>query len=129
MEHYCSVCGDGAHSMPRDEAQAEVETAAELTAAEVEIARINADRDIKLARINAGVIETEQVAELAHAEGKAEGMAEVIEAAAPEPEQPPVIELPPAPEPEPEPEPMQPPPADESREPRPPAKPKGFFGL
>jgi hypothetical protein len=73
---YCPECG-----AVRAEAESEPDVIVEAEHTEkpdVEIARIQADRDIKLAKITAGVAETDQVAELAHAEGVAEGMAEAI---------------------------------------------------
>jgi hypothetical protein len=93
----------------------EPESVEEVTSAEVEIARINAKRDVDLAKINAGVAEhvseVDQAAELAHAEGEADGLREALE-----PEPAPEIHVD-APEPEPIPEEVPdaaPPPAESS---------------
>ena len=93
---FCPTCGIDHHAEPPViEAEAEVTEAAIVERADVEIARIQADRDVALARINAGVdkaiAENETVTALAHAEGRAEGQAEIIDAVTPDPE--------PAPEP------------------------------
>lgn len=77
---YCAHCGS---EIPAAESLAEHEQATEdvaetVASADVEIERIRADKEIKIARISAGVVETDQAAELAHAEGVAEGMAEAI---------------------------------------------------
>ena|ERR1700733_6890842 len=77
---HCPTC----HTDYGEEPEPQVTIEAEHTEKpDVEIARIQADRDIKLAKISAGMIEAEQVAETAHAEGVAEGMAEALH---PEPE-------------------------------------------
>jgi hypothetical protein len=90
---YCSHCGNPVeHETP---VEAEAESVAEVVSADVEIARINADKEIKLAQIGARVeehvSEVDQAADLAHAEGVAEGMAEVITPPEPETPESPVI--------------------------------------
>lgn len=95
----------------------EPESVEEITSAEVEIARINAKRDVDLAKINAGVAEhvaeVDQAAELAHAEGEAEGLREALEPEQPS-ETPPVVVMD---DPSPEPETEAPAPPEESSEP------------
>lgn len=121
--NYCPGCGT---QLEREIEHAEgeaVETeqqTEEITDAAVEIARIEANRDVMIKKIDAGiaehVAEVDTAAELAHAEGEAEGMERVIEAASP-PETPdaPVVVVPDNPPPE-EPE-ITPPPAEDSTEP------------
>lgn len=82
---YCPTCGVDHHAEPPP-AETAADELAEVTAAEVRIAEINAQRDVQLAKIGAGIAESETVADLAHAEGVAEGQADVIETLAPEPE-------------------------------------------
>ena len=121
--HYCPMCGAVHGGEAEAEAIAEVAAVEEVSRADVEIARINADRDIRLARINAGVLDQERDAELAHAEGKAEGVVETLETLAPDPEPAPVVvEADPEPEPELVPEVPAPPVDDDHQdhEPRPP---------
>ena len=90
---FCPECGIDHHAAERAEREAE-QVAADR---EVEIERLRTKRDIEVARIQASaakdIAEEEADADLAHAEGVADGMREIVEAAAPEPE----------PEPEPEP--------------------------
>lgn len=81
---FCPECGADHHAAERAERE-EAERAADR---EVEIERLRTKRDIEVARIQASaakdIAEEEADADLARAEGRAEGMTEVIEAAAPE---------------------------------------------
>src|SRR6266702_6029225 len=103
---FCPECGIDHHVAARAEADA---VKAETDRA-VEIARLETKRDIEVDRITAGaatsISETEAEADVARAEGIAEGMENVIDAAtpdAPAPEGDPIVITGPAPEPEPEP--------------------------
>jgi hypothetical protein len=84
---YCQHCGNPIER--ETPAEAEVEAVEETASAEVEIERIRADKEVKIAQINARVVENvtevDQAAELAHAEGKAEGMEEALSPGSPEP--------------------------------------------
>ncbi len=81
---FCPDCGIDHHAAERTEADA---VKAEADRA-VEIARLETKRDIEVARINAGaataISETEAEADVARAEGIAEGMENVIDAATPD---------------------------------------------
>ncbi len=106
---FCPECGIDHHAAERAEADA----AKAETDRAVEIARLETKRDIEVARINAGaataISETEAEADVARAEGIAEGMETVIDSAAPDAPEPggdPIIVTEPAPEPEPESEPV-----------------------
>lgn len=113
---FCPECGADHHVADR---------AAEAAAdREVTIEKIHADRDIRIAQIEANVrrdvAETENALETAHAEGVAEGMQTVVDAAtgdgqAPElaPDGAPIIVDAAAAAPEPEPEPALAPPVVE----------------
>jgi hypothetical protein len=113
---FCPTCGIDHHVAERAEEQAADRA--------VELARIEANRDITIAKITANVTrdtaDVDQAAELARAEGKAEGMETAIDGAAVDqaPElgdgEPIVVSAPDAePELEPEPE-LAPPPAPPS---------------
>lgn len=102
---YCPECGADHHAAER----AEREETERLADREVEIERLRTKRDIEVARIQASaakdIAEEEADADLAHAEGIAEGMAEVIDAASPDPEPEPepvpvIVDAPAEPEPE-----------------------------
>ena len=75
---YCPECGVDHHAADRIAEQA--------ADREVTLAKIHADRDIKIAQIGANVTrdtaDVDQAAELARAEGKAEGMETAIDGAA-----------------------------------------------
>jgi hypothetical protein len=128
--NYCPGCGAKLNREVEEAEVHETETQTEqITDSAVEIARIEANRDVAVAKINAGVVEhsteVEQAAELAHAEGKAEGLETAL---APEPE--------PAPEPvvvvnDDAPEEPSIPPAEpeEHHEPPKPKHKSGFFGF
>jgi hypothetical protein len=118
---FCPECGTDHHVADR---------AAEAAAdREVTLAKIQADRDIKIAQITANsaaaLAETENALEVAHAEGKVEGMETVIDSAAVgdgqapelgEPGEPIVVESPAEPVAEPEPD-LAPPVVDTSSSP------------
>jgi hypothetical protein len=96
MGNFCSECGSRIEHEPAAVEAAEEVAEKEVTA-DVRIAEIQAERDIKLAQIAARVEEhttdVEQAADLAHAEGKAEGMEAAIAPAetAPSPAAPVVV--------------------------------------
>lgn len=120
---YCAHCGN---PLPEAEGPAEDVTiveAPEVNSAEVEIAKINADRDIRIARIGAGVVESEAVVELAHAEGVAEGLETAVAPPEPPPAEPVVV----VDNNDEEPEPSIPPAEPEEHHERKPAKKSGFF--
>lgn len=121
---YCPECGLDHHAAERAEAE-EVQRIADR---EVEIERLRTKRDIEVARITAGaakdIAEEEAGADLAHAEGRAEGMEDVIDAVAgggndepPAEPEPLVID---APEPGPAVDDDAPPPAEEHHDETPP---------
>lgn len=97
--NYCPGCGtklNREQEAAAETAEHETETQTEeITDAAVEIARIEANRDIAVAKIGAGitehVAEVEQAAELAHAEGKAEGLETAIAPEVPETPPEPVV--------------------------------------
>jgi hypothetical protein len=78
---FCPGCGTelparvAAEEIEAEEHAAETE---EVTDAAVKIAEIEAKRDVTIARISAGVAESDREADLAHAEGKAEGFEEAL---------------------------------------------------
>jgi len=111
------MCGVHHEGEAETEAVAEVAAVEEITRADVEIARINADKEIRLAKIAAGIAESETQIEAAHAEGRAEGMQDALDAVAPDPEPvAPVIVDAPEPDPEPVVDPLAPPVMDSSPE-------------
>jgi hypothetical protein len=85
---YCPNCGNEIenHDPEVMEARAAEHAARDADRAAVEIEKIRADKEIRLARIAAGIADAERDQELAHAEGRAEGMAEVVSAGVPDPE-------------------------------------------
>lgn len=117
---FCPECGLDHHMAERAERE-ETERAADR---EVEIERLRTKRDIEVARIQANaaehIAEDEAAVDVAHAEGEADGMRDVLDAIGggdaepePEPEGAPIVV-----EPEPEPEPdMVPPETEHHREP------------
>jgi hypothetical protein len=98
---------------------AEAEAVEQISSDEVEIARIQAERDVTLARIQSKteehVAEVVVEADLAHAEGKAEGLETAIAPPVPEAEPEPVAVIVNENEEEPEPE-MAPEPVHEHHE-------------
>jgi hypothetical protein len=129
--NFCPGCG--ARLNREVEEAAEHETAAqaeEVTDAAVRIAEINANRDVKIAQIERGIAEhtsdVETAAELAHAEGKAEGLETALAPAEPEPAEP-VVVVNDEPEPEPSITPAEP--ETHHEEPRAPKRKTGIFGF
>jgi hypothetical protein len=97
--NYCPGCGtklerELEHAAETAEHETESQTE-EITDAAVEIARIEANRDVTIAKVQAGIVEhtaeVEQAAELAHAEGKAEGLETAIAPPEPPPAEPVVV--------------------------------------
>jgi hypothetical protein len=124
--NFCPECGHPAQREEPAEAVAEAVAVGEVTDSAVRIAEIESKTAIALARIQAGMVDVEQVAELAHAEGVAEGLTAAVSPpepeSAPEPPAEPIVVVD-----DQEPEPEMPPaehraPAGQHR------KPAGFFG-
>jgi hypothetical protein len=122
---YCIHCGHELEHEPAA-AEAEAEAAEKISSDEVQIEQIRANKEVAIAKIQARVTEhveeVEQAAELAHAEGKAEGLETAI-APEPAPEPEPVVVV----NDDPEPEPSIPPAEPEHHEERKAPKKTGFF--
>ena len=97
--NYCPGCGtklerELEHAV--DSAEHETETQTEqITDSAVRIAEIEANKEVKIAQIQAGIVEhtteVETAAELAHAEGKAEGLETALVPPEPPPTEPVVV--------------------------------------
>lgn len=91
--NYCPGCGAKLNREIEEAEHHETEEQTEdVTGAAVRIAEIEANKEIKIAQINRGIVErtsdVEMAAELAHAEGVAEGLETAVaptEPTAPEP--------------------------------------------
>ena len=120
--NYCPGCGTHLRAEVEEAELHETEAQTEeITDAAVRIAEIEANRDVAVAKIQAGITEhiagAEQAAELAHAEGKAEGLEEALAPAVTEDAANPSVVIVDAPDAESEDTPVAPPSAEEHSEP------------
>jgi len=125
--NYCPGCGTKLErEIEHAEEHESEEQTEQITDSAVRIAEIEANKEVKIAQIQAGIVEhtaeVEQAADLAHAEGLAQGLETAIAPPEPAPAEPVVVVNDDAPE-EPSIPPAEP---EEHHERKPPAK-HGFF--